>query len=668
MATLTTPAISVLIYNDSDSMLVNRTPWAGSSYYLLTPKTVDQIDKIGTATFSLLDLGEATATEISLRQEGNYVLFVLGNAVIFSGRIRRVTQNTQNGYDTTTRIKQWDVECDSDLARLQSSKVAASVLSTYGSTIYGNAGYIAGLILTPNSGERDVRGTISSIGNKMFYNLNTSTSTEDVGSKYDHITLLQSQTNFDLRCRSDDFYFAYNSYSAGVLTFTGASFDTDEFVGMYVLFCATSTQNGVMTYGVVTDNDATTITITPVGGANAAATGYVLIHKGFLVDFSQDLSQASAIKNFDVNKDVFDFSDNDDKRKLITKISVDGKDNSGKTINVSLAAVHGYDETTQFFKDSTFITYKTDAYIYKNGYLVNQGGGVYTLANDIPSNEMWLYGWDIIGLAYDVSAHKYAIVFPYSSATSFNLFSITSGFTDASGVKYSKVILAGAATFSKDYSGGAYLLASRFYVDDNSVIGTNACLIGEEPLTISAVGTDGTYGDYLEIATPPTNRLMGTTKKSYPHGVGALVARTNYTEASPESDSAIALYGKYQETRTVDTNTTFGDLEAYATNLLLGLGNFYKKATCWGPVVLDTVPITGSTYKGVTEPNRNVPPRPCDRLSFTEYTGATAVEYQTVGITIDMDSQIISYELGDYEKNVFTSLKQNTSGINNTLS
>lgn len=140
--------ISVLFNDGTNQMLVNRNPWAGSNYYLLTPESVDSMDKEGTMTFSLLDTGEATTAEQSLVAEGVSIIAITGMACTFSGIVRRVTQNTQNGFSSTAKVRLWDLECDSDLARLKKLKVDSTANTVYGETIIDSPGNIASRILT----------------------------------------------------------------------------------------------------------------------------------------------------------------------------------------------------------------------------------------------------------------------------------------------------------------------------------------------------------------------------------------------------------------------------------------------------------------------------------------------------------------------------------------
>ena len=141
-------SISILMTDGTNQMLVNRVPWGGSSYYLLTPVSDNSIDKIGTLTFSLIDVGNSTPEEKTLVAEGVSIVAIMGFSCIFSGVVRRVTQNTQDGFNSSSKVTKWDIECDSDLARLKNIKVSASALPTQGQTIIDSPGNIAQRILT----------------------------------------------------------------------------------------------------------------------------------------------------------------------------------------------------------------------------------------------------------------------------------------------------------------------------------------------------------------------------------------------------------------------------------------------------------------------------------------------------------------------------------------
>lgn len=1133
--------VRMLLYDDAgNSTMVKRSSWTADGYttsfpvtakcslYMLTPESVDSLDKVGTLKFQILDTGNSTAVERALVQEGVNCVYICGKEITFSGVVRRVTQNTQSGFTSTLQVKLYDIEVDSDLYRLNKLTINTTALST--SSIYDTPGYIARKILTPASGERDTRGIINCIDTKISYALNSDTT----GSRYTHITTLQGNTNYDLRTRPDYLLLGYTSIStsSGVSTITisGASFTASEFVGMRLfLYMGGTTLTKDIAYGTVTANTATTITVTLNAlSTNLPATGTILIHRGYLVDFAQDLTQPVVIQNFNVNKTIFNYSDNDDKRKLYTKIVAHGKDLQGSTISVALSACHAYDDEKQYFMDATHITLKSEGYVYKNNYNTSTaksatcfygnggvtfntnyasdthainttsaptsfpvnmpvyfsagsggvlpsaitagtryfivynngatlyiattfngspmdigsdasgtvdistrgtlkvdnadggftpgssvivtaavlpsglstntlyycgppnavtsnyylelysdssystpvtfgyptaGSGIYVYhASGIYNTELgyspmvWLYGW-----GYTIpSGSSMAYSIPNTSSTAATTSGATTEGTDGSGVQYTAVPV--SAFSSVDFSGKGYFLNIRLYVDHAAYVGTNQVLIGEEKITVDSMGTDTTYGDYIQFASV-TARKTDSTLKCYPHGIGCLVARTNYTEDAPQaglayitnfnngglsaiikftettwialdsayvsrtvdggttwtvilgppwyscntvirfdsltavaatgdshmrrtvdggttwtdlgvvdsfssneggskmsiavnslvgymisyssrkvwkttdsgltwvntgtipyiyygysqaaafsptilcapnnddiygtrcisrsidsgatwttitvdstpgsnitcvvaysstvgvatdyagniwrtidagltwtlvytfptswavfgvvennamfwrsynnvlyasydsgltwdsyslggnsinqivyngkifaftsggneyvigpgSQSALYTYGKYIDDATVDSSITYGDLDTYATNLLLGLGNFYRKATCWTLQIYGTVIGVGGYYAGIYQQTLLRPIRIGDRISITPFSGDNPVEYQVIEIDYNYDQATLTLTLGDYEKNMFTDILTTTSAINKTL-
>ena len=695
--------------------------------------------------------------------------------------------------------------------------------------------------------------------------------------------------------------------------------------------------SGVTTYGKITDNNATTITATLVGASTAPTTyGYFIIHRGYLIDFAHDISSPSALTNLDVNKTCFEYSDNDDKRKLSTKIVATGKDLQGKTISVAVAGVHAYDNDTQFYKDSTFITKNSEGYVLKNSYLpspvsctaipgrtvaytktdvytvtdtltlasatgiyvnqkvsftnpprplvagipywitslstatikvsATQGGSnitilentnteqmectftttdadgyvtvtikgtvaaslyfkrpttgaeiaagiapvvsgfvdsegvvwtgtyagtnavyisgadtghggtsapsvvvttttdttlgqssvitaktgcnavipsqiqldnsaglfvkgtpivfsaatmptgltayvIYTCGDDGVSSStfmftvmsggtvvafssagttvivynnnkvinpdtsanaaVWLNGWGYVIPSGTVCA----LVIPGGAATEVTTSGTPTTVVLSDGSKATKVVLTSMIYGELNFSGRGYLLSPRLYVADHTKIGGDyAVLIGEEAITITARGNNATYGNYIDVGAAK-DRVTSATIKCYPHGVGALVARTNYTEASPEPGAPIAppdpayptQHGLYIDYRTVDSNITYGQLDAYATSLLLGLGNFYGKATTWSPLEYAVVKEVGEFY-GSAQTSRSRPIMIGDSITITNFDGDTPSDpYEVVETTIICNEGRMKMQLGDFEKNAYTTLMSNTNSINNTL-
>ena len=838
-------AVSVVIYEPDNTtrMVVNRSPSSVCSLWLLNPKISSLIDTSGTATFSLIVPQSATATERALISEDMYVAIVQGYEIVFTGVIRRVTQSTQGLFGASTPIQVWDVECDSDLMKLSKVNVISTSLKTSGATVVDSPGNILRRILDVVSGYWDWRGDIMTTDSVVEYQVNPSTVVDQVPSQYEQLMSLETLTNYDLISRMDWDVFDYADYSfvvaAGIetLTINNLVAESNAYANAYVFFITGSpigfTASCLTQWSAQEDliggNPLNMICGCVSIQGTPPVSGTCIIMRQPKIDFAPNLSTVSYLKTFSVNKDVFGFSDNDDKRKLYTKVVAKGKDLQGNNISVSLAGVHAYDYERQFFNQSTFISRKSEGYIYKNNfagankavtvtpgisvamttnfgvsgtkiapassvasfivgypvvflngagmsglkyspqsliplyyyyvvsndgtdievsdtvggtainivsdatgspfvevfgkfqidnsdsYLTTPGqeffvsaavlpsgitsGAVYSVVgvpgtsatekfniqragipwydafgstgttviiNKLPlsgmselgtSSKIWLYGWD-----YTIpTGTVLAASIPGKTATAVTTTGAPVEGIDTNGVKYTEIAL--TSWLLQDFSGRGFLLSPRLYVDNYSVVGNNEVLIGEEKITITASGKSTTYGNYIDVGTA-ANRITSATKKCYPHDVGSLVARTTYTEASPEALSVYSDYGCRINTSTVETNTTYGKLDSYATAILLGFGAFYKKATCWMPIYNAAVPRVGILTPNA---NRTTMPRLGDVVGIIETTGATPVDYQIVGININYDEGKVELQLGDYEKNIFTSLQGKTSGLNQTI-
>ena len=379
--------VSVFIYDDTYSMLVNRTPTAICKLYLLKPQIINVLDKSPTTTFQLLDVGDSTATEKLLIAEGKYVIVIQGKDIIFSGIIRRASRDTQLGFAGVTQVKLWNIECDSDLMRLAKTNVYKSTdyttLLANGKPIEDTPGNIARLILAPAPGAADWRGNICCNDTKVTYQItSTSALVEEVASQYDHITTLRDISNYDLITRRDFSAYTYTSFdgtatitmSGGVPAYITAGswifFTTDHLKGTP----ETINTGGCLAYGKCSGGSPTTIVLSPMYGAASVplTTDVFICAKSPLVDFAPDLSTPSALVTLNVNSNFYDCSDNDDKRKLATKIIAKAKDINGKSISVSLVACHAYDDEKQFFNDCTFISKRSEGYIYSNSFLIDE--------------------------------------------------------------------------------------------------------------------------------------------------------------------------------------------------------------------------------------------------------------------------------------------------------
>jgi hypothetical protein len=315
-------------------------------------------------------------------------------------------------------------------------------------------------------------------------------------------------------------------------------------------------------------------------------------------------------------------------------------------------------------------TYSSATYFINCGTGVGAGGSglsIYKYA-DLNNPEMgtlpavWLYGWQ-----YTIpTGSSMSFCIPNSGIAGVATTTLATPIEFNSSNSENLTLVYLTAFPISDFSGKGYLLNKVLYVDDYTVVGENEVMIGEEKITIDHAASNATYGHYIQF-TDPTTRVTSSTLKAYPHDVGALVARTTYTAAAPETGSAIADYGLLVDNRTVDGAITYGALDTYASSLLLGFGNFYKIATTWCPLPYGIVLETGRISDGTYEPNRTRLIRAGDRISFTKFTGATPDEYEVAAVTIKCDEGTINLELGDFEKNPYTSLMDKTNAVNRTL-
>jgi hypothetical protein len=191
--------------HESEVLPITRAPNLSCNFMLRNVVTTQTMDMIGTLKFSVLDTGAASATELEWLIEGMYAYLFAGTELVFSGVIRRVTKNVQNGFNSTNRVNLWDIECDSDLAQLRQFKIDADAKTEWGSNIVGSPGIVLRKIMSPDSGGvwvpayGDFRGIINDVDINIAYQLNSSSLAEDAGSQYEHLMVVHQLTNYDLR-------------------------------------------------------------------------------------------------------------------------------------------------------------------------------------------------------------------------------------------------------------------------------------------------------------------------------------------------------------------------------------------------------------------------------------------------------------------------------------
>jgi hypothetical protein len=348
----------------------------------------------------------------------------------------------------------------------------------------------------------------------------------------------------------------------------------------------------------------------------------------------------------------------------------------------------GTSQRVYYIRDAPGTSATETAYIMKEGFIYPMelsSAGSDVVINKLPASGesdlgttpiIYLYGW---GYAIPSGSNMLASV-PNGTTTAV----VTTGepveLTDSNGVMYTKLAL--TTWLLTDFSGRGYLLNKILYVDNYPILdvgGNPYILFGEERVRIDSTGfgNDIEWGNYVTILTL-SDRITTSSGKHYPHGVGCMVANdytgsgsTYYTVSNPEALSPIAQYGERVVDVTVDSNTTYGYLDAYATALLLGGGILFKKATCKGPITKILVKRTGDIYHNgaevAQEYSRSTIPRVGDKIEVTDHVGATPEEWEVMSVTIKYDEGIVDLVLGDHEMNPITSMIRQTSGINRTV-
>jgi hypothetical protein len=176
----------------------------------------ESMDKIGTLKFRILNLGDATETQIGALAEGNRVDLFVGNDVTFSGIIRRVTNATQAGFKSSTRVNVFDVECDSHLAELKMFTLDPWILTNSGEYVSDSPGNLLRRVMSPTSVRfwdqlaGDYRGIIQCVDANTAYKINSSNTSESAGSHYQHAINLHELTTYDLRVRVKQALFPYH--------------------------------------------------------------------------------------------------------------------------------------------------------------------------------------------------------------------------------------------------------------------------------------------------------------------------------------------------------------------------------------------------------------------------------------------------------------------------
>ncbi len=404
--------ISIFVYERSSqpspkSTCICRGPTTASNLFFQNLWMEGAITKAGRATFDIVNGGNATANEIDLFESttvGTYknIAVVAGFDVIWSGKITVATKELKSQPGSAKQRAVYHCQADSDIYKLQDWNIATPA------TVTGQTpGQIVADILALNPGEPDFiggyrGGFIDKSGLKMQMALTSA-------DKYTAFSQLMAAVDFDWRTRMETMLFQYATFDGtGTVTIASAGLTAGALVGQWLLFptnyCrsagAFSNQNmiGILSWGIITANTATTITATltnpaaiPLGNDNC------LVVNVPRLDFSSDLTEPTAVRTFTNNVDAVQFADSSNKTNLFTKVTVQGQDAiTGLMTSASIAAVTPFNNAKSSFTNASFITYKTMGYVYSQD-------GTY----------LYLEGWD---WALPITGDTYiTVLFPSTS-------------------------------------------------------------------------------------------------------------------------------------------------------------------------------------------------------------------------------------------------------------
>jgi len=695
--------------------VINRNRYLGTDHLHLffnNLKMTGSMNKAGTAKFTVTDLGDATDDERGLLVAGTYVAIVAGYDVIWTGKVLRAVQNNQCLYDISSgsRFKQWDVECESDISKMRNQTVNPS---SKGHRVDSAGAIVSTLVARNTAGDVNWNGDyesgiISNEGATIQYNITDA-------DMYEQFASIAELSGFDWRTRFLTWIGQYDSWN-GTDTVTVADY-TDPYpadawtvtagspphwIGRWCLFVhdtnadASTNKLGVMSYGRITDNDTTTITLSDVvnGAVPPAADSNVIVLVDPVLDFAWGLAQETPIQTmymFSARDDAakyygYAFNDKSDKKTTATKIVAKGKCNipngsfilsaytpSGTgvsdSISVALAAKDDWDETLNKFKKSSFITFKMDGYIYSytaNATTLKLIGQGYALKS---GDVVYAYGIDTNGVVY--------------SSASATITGAPTTNRETDGTDTTTLTFLAALDASHSYTKYSVLIAKKTYVEsttDISAFGSAEYVyMGAEMRHVHAVGVDTTYGPYLEPGG--AGDFGANNTPIYPHIPGCLVSLSaysgsgGYSESSPNSASPVGVNGILIETVTVDQAVTMSELDIYATQALINKSYYVRKATCWFFLPDFTKP----GDRGIYQAYFNTLIREGDKLAV--YTNADEAsdpyakstdgqylyQWMVSSWTFDTDEMRITVELGTYEQSVYNLLFGKTSATNRTL-
>ena len=664
--------ISIFVYERSTepspkSTCICRAPTDSCNLFFQNLQVQGAITKAGKSTFDIVNNGTASSTEIDLFESGTgtkykNIAIVAGYDVIWSGKITRADKELRSQPYTTPQKCVYHCEAYTDVKKLSDWNIKTPV-SEVGKT----PGQIVTDILAVNTGEPDFIGTKGGFIDPSGTQLQMTLSDTDKLTAFSQLT---NATDYDWRTRMETMLFQYQTFNGSNLVYiVSDGLTAHALIGQWILFptdnyldatVLTPNMQGVMAWGLITENTATVITATITGAASIPTLlDTCLIVNIPRMDFSSDLQEPTAIRIFTNNVDCVQFKNADDKVDLFTKVTVRGKDDiTGKTESSGLAAVTPWISASNMFTDATPITFQTDTYLVQQpttadlSHLFVSGWHLAWKVGDsiqvVKRNDLYIshWNWTITALSEQVYGGEQVT---YVTITTLP-FAPTIDLTNA------------------------LVCIERVYVKNKADVGwisggpSPTIRIGSEIIYASSTGsgTDSLYGDYLAytVGTGTYDSRKVTDNNVNAHLPGTLVWKSSsYNETSPGAGSAVKDHGIINKDVQAAPNTSKADFEVVASNALIQGSQYYQKST----MVASYYQWTVNRVRDGVQLTKPTMIREGQRVSIIPYTGATAIERQIVIWDFDANSMRVSLQLGDYQKDVFNTIDKNTAASQKAL-
>ena len=686
--------ISIFIYNSTSATVLNLNSSTNNHLIYTGLSFTNFMNKIGTAKFVAINPGNATSTELDLLlagsaanpQKDNLIAIIQGSSIVWSGKIIRSTQNKTGLFDDPL-VQTWNIDCESDIVRMKYQQVKAANKKEYRDKI-GNI--INKLVENDSSGDINWNGltaqalyesgTYSDEGVIIDYNINEA-------DMFTHFMILSKTLDFDWRTRLVHYRATFTRSSNSYTVNNTGIYSEDDLIGRWMIISSETVGNGVVSFGKITDNTKYIITCSMT--TTPAASGTLIVLMDPVLDVLGNLMTPTPVQTFKINAqhgtyaNGYGFEDKTDRSMFATKIVSKSKTQSGATLTSSLPAVTPWVDGQQIYDKSFYITKRTDGRILQfiDG-APPYGAGI-----------MYIEGW-----GYDLTDGLFGIFgsvqFYYprtdtgspSNVQELYWNGIRATYFNVSGLWNTSPLTGGLFVWFKTadldpapYPSGHYVHSyQRYYVQfpsQNTISSGDDIIINNEIIDCDSISLDSTNGYYIRfLADSTTGHRLRTDPYIEAHPPGTIIWLNAYfSETSPMTGSPVYYHGIITQTYLSDIIIPLSVLQKNTTAQFVKNSEYHRKAMFW--CLFNNWWKTGS--KKEFESMVASPIDVGDTIICLQDDNATAGDllygqlknvWQVVGWTLDTKDMKVIVELGDFERNVYTSMIDKTSALHLTVS